>query len=56
MKYWIKKLFFVLHLQKFDSFGKEASIGVVLEGSFKIERAIPIVKMKSKNMEVMKQF
>lgn len=56
MKYWLKKLFEVSHSKRNDCIGHSDSVGVILDGLYKIDRNIPIVSMKVKNLQLLKRF
>ena len=56
LNYWIKKLFFVEHSKRGDKVGKDHSMGVVLTGSYRIDKDIPIVRMKAKDLQLLKKF
>jgi CRP-like cAMP-binding protein len=56
LKYLIKKLFFLSCDKRGEKVGGIESIGVVLEGAYKIDRNIQIVKMKAKNLQLLRKF
>lgn len=56
LKYLLKKLYFLTKCKRNDIIGHKDSLGIILEGSFKIYRNIPIVKMKAKNLQLLKKF
>ncbi len=56
MKYWMKKLFVLKHCKRGGGIGSVESVGVIIEGSFKIDRNIPIVRMKAKHLQLLKRF
>ena len=56
LNYWLKKLFFINQGKRGDKVGTDNSIGVVLSGSYRIDRDIQIVRMKAKNLQLLKKF
>jgi len=45
LNYWIKKLFFVEHSKRGDKVGKD-----------RIDKDIPIIRMKAKDLQLLKKF
>jgi len=48
LQYWLKKTFEPQVVKRCEQTNSEQSIGIVLQGQFKIDRHIPIVRMRNK--------
>ena len=56
LHYWLLKLFSIVHCKRSEEIRYDKSIGVILQGQFKIDSHIPIVKMREKNLQLRRKF
>jgi hypothetical protein len=50
LKFWLRRLFQLINCQRGEEAGKEGAFGIVLEGQFRVDKNIPISRLKDHHL------